>query len=676
MRNTLPHEHILVDFIGAEEINPPRWDREEVILKVLPYLEEARSAGCHTLIDCTPNYLGRDVGLLKILSEKTGLFILTNTGYYGGSDNKFLPAHAFTESADQLARRWIAEWLNGIDGTPIRPGFMKISVNPSHLSDVSLKLVQAAALTHLKTGLTIASHTSLGSGHIALAGTHQQKESYLVPLAKGEKLAGWCLTEPGSGSDASGLNTTARKVGDKWILNGTKIFITQGSVGDTYVVLAKTDPEKGTKGISGFIVEREWKGVQPGEPMHMLGMNSSDTTEVVFDNVDVPEENHIYFDPGDGCLMTFFVREDRDTDPKPVPDAIGIAIERDDGTLKRLRGILEGDASSDHLNWEVELPEGVTKSTITAEEARDLGELAPNDRPSALAVANAGGAVLIDVAAEAEVDEPVVIRLHGDSVDQLVWGHLVLRVRNHAKVTVVLVHTGSARYAATTSVLVEDGATANVLTLQDWDDDAVHLGRDAIRVGRDASVRHTAISFGGDLVRMHANVEYAGPGGEAELYGLYFADEGQHIEHRLFADHTAPQTKSNVVYKGALQGQGAHTVWIGNVLIRKVAEGIETYEENRNLVLTDGCQADSVPNLEIETGEIEGAGHASATARFDDEQLFYLRSRGVSEKEAQRLVVHGFFNDLIRKIGVPAIEEKLLATVEAELAKNVLKEID
>jgi Fe-S cluster assembly protein SufD len=174
---------------------------------------------------------------------------------------------------------------------------------------------------------------------------------------------------------------------------------------------------------------------------------------------------------------------------------------------------------------------------------------------------------------------------------------------------------------------------------------------------------------------MHANVEYAGPGGEAELLGLYFADAGQHLEHRLFADHNAPRTKSHVVYKGALQGERAHTVWIGNVLIRKVAEGIETYEENRNLVLTDGCQADSVPNLEIETGEIAGAGHASATARFDDEQLFYLRSRGVSEKEAQRLVVHGFFNDLIRKVGIPSVEKQLLDTVEAELAKNVLKEL-
>ncbi|WP_342748933.1 Fe-S cluster assembly protein SufD [Nocardioides gansuensis] len=339
--------------------------------------------------------------------------------------------------------------------------------------------------------------------------------------------------------------------------------------------------------------------------------------------------------------------------------------------LKRLRGILDGEASDAHLTWETSLPAGVTLSTITTEEARELGELPPNERPAALAVALAGGAALLDVAAEAELDEPVVLRLKGTSVDDLVWGHLVLRIGAHARATIVLEHTGSARYCATTSVLVGDGAEVNVLSLHDWDDDAVHLARDGIRVGRDARVRHTAISFGGDLVRMHANVEYAGPGGEAELLGLYFADAGQHIEHRLFADHTAPNTKSHVVYKGALQGQGAHTVWVGNVLIRKVAVGIETYEENRNLVLTDGCQADSVPNLEIETGEIEGAGHASATGRFDDEQLFYLRSRGIEEAEARRLVVHGFFNDLVRKVGVPELEERLLATVEEELEKNV-----
>jgi alkylation response protein AidB-like acyl-CoA dehydrogenase len=139
--------------------------------------------------------------------------------------------------------------------------------------------------------LTVASHTSLCGGHIALAGTHEQKLKYLTPLAKGEVLGAWCLTEPGSGSDSSGMSTTAVKKGDKWVINGSKIFITQGSVASTYVVLAKTDPTKGTKGISTFIVERDMPGVKPGPGMHKLGMNSSDTTEVVFDNVEIPAEN-------------------------------------------------------------------------------------------------------------------------------------------------------------------------------------------------------------------------------------------------------------------------------------------------------------------------------------------------------------------------------------------------
>lgn len=203
--HTLPHEHLLVDFIGAEEINPPRWDREEVISKVLPYLEEAKDAGCHTLIDCTPNYLGRDVVLLKQVSDKTGLNIITNTGYYGGSDNKFLPPHTFTESADRLSRRWTKEWQTGIDGTPVKPGFMKISVNPSHLSDVSLKLIQAAALTHLKTGLTIASHTGpaipafqqievLKANKIdpsAFIWVHAQNEKDMVQYVKAAREGAW-----------------------------------------------------------------------------------------------------------------------------------------------------------------------------------------------------------------------------------------------------------------------------------------------------------------------------------------------------------------------------------------------------------------------------------------------------------------------------------------------------
>ncbi|WP_183097898.1 Fe-S cluster assembly protein SufD [Nocardioides pelophilus] len=343
--------------------------------------------------------------------------------------------------------------------------------------------------------------------------------------------------------------------------------------------------------------------------------------------------------------------------------------------LKRLRGLLDGAPSDSHLDIKEELPAGVTVTTISTEEAKALGVTPAFDRLGALAVANAGGAILVDVAAEADLDGPVRLLLSGASVDDVVWGHLVLRVGAHSRATILVEHTGSTTFDAFTTVLVGDGAQLDLVHVNDWADDAVHAEQINIRVGRDATLRQFEFTLGGDLVRTSTNVDYAGPGGSAELFGLYFADAGQHFEHRLFVDHNAPKTKSHVVYKGALQGAKAHTVWIGNVLIRKVAEGIETFEENRNLVLTDGCHADSVPNLEIETGEIAGAGHASAVGRFDDEQLFYLRSRGISEPEARRLVVHGFFNDLIRRVGVPELEEKLLATVEDELAKNVLKEL-
>jgi Fe-S cluster assembly protein SufD len=338
--------------------------------------------------------------------------------------------------------------------------------------------------------------------------------------------------------------------------------------------------------------------------------------------------------------------------------------------LKRLRGLLDGTPSSDHLKWDVEAPGEVSITDISTGEAAALAEMLPTDRPAALAVANAAGAVLIDVPADTELASPVHVRLTGTSPDSLVWGHILVRIGRHAKATVLFEHTGSARYAACTSVLVDDGATAELVSLQLWDDDAVHAGQMGVRVGRDATVRTFQASLGGDLVRIVENAEYAAPGGALEMYGLYFADAGQHIEHRLFVDHNQPHTKSNAVYKGGLQGAGAHSVWVGDVLIRQVAEGIETYETNRNLVLTEGCRADSVPNLEIETGEIVGAGHASATGRFDDEQLFYLQSRGISADEARRLVVHGFFADIVRRIGIPDVEQRLLAAVEAELAQT------
>ena len=340
--------------------------------------------------------------------------------------------------------------------------------------------------------------------------------------------------------------------------------------------------------------------------------------------------------------------------------------------LKRLGGLLDAEGQSGgHLDWQVDAPAPVTTTAISTAAAVALGGPAPVDRIAALAVANSAEAVRIDIPANAELDRPVVVTLTGVDADTQVFGHIVITVGAFAKGTVVLEHRGSAIYASSVTLLVGDGADVQFVGLQLWADDAVHAGQVAIRVGRDARVRTLSATLGGDLVRLVETSEYAGPGGDVEQLGLYFVDAGQHLEHRLFVDHNAPHTKSNVDYRGALQGQGAHSVWVGDVLIRKVAEGITTYESNRNLVLTDGCRADSVPNLEIETGEIAGAGHASTTGRFDDEQLFYLRSRGIDEAEARRLVVHGFFADIIRRIGVPDVEERLLAAVEAELAVTV-----
>ncbi|MCB0911394.1 MAG: Fe-S cluster assembly protein SufD [Propionibacteriaceae bacterium] len=335
--------------------------------------------------------------------------------------------------------------------------------------------------------------------------------------------------------------------------------------------------------------------------------------------------------------------------------------------LRRLRGILDGTPSDHRLDWHTTLPEGVVVREISTDDAIALSVPAPVDRPSALAVAQAGGATLVEVPAGRELREPVIVELVGTDADAQVYGQVVFSIGAHASATIVLRHKGSARYASSVSVLVGEGANLAFVGLQDWADDAVHVGHVGMRIGRDAHVRTVTASLGGDLVRLVETTEYDGPGGELEQFGLYFVDEGQHIEHRLFVDHNAPHTRSRVDYRGALQGEGAHSVWVGDVLIRTVAEGINTYETNKNLVLTDGCRADSVPNLEIETGEIEGAGHSSTTGRFDDEQLFYLRSRGIPEDEARRLVVHGFFADIIRRIGVPEVETRLLAAVEREL---------
>jgi Fe-S cluster assembly protein SufD len=336
---------------------------------------------------------------------------------------------------------------------------------------------------------------------------------------------------------------------------------------------------------------------------------------------------------------------------------------------RRLRGLFEGEPSDLRLKLTADLPDGVELVEVGANDPIRTAAPAPVDRIAALAHANAGGATVLRIPNEAVLDRPVFIERKGAGTTVPTWGHLVIEVGAFASATVVLDHTGSATFAGELSVIVGDGAKLRLVSLQDWDDDALHVEHQAARVGRDASYTSAVVTLGGDLVRLTPTVHYAGTGGSAELLGLYFADGGQHLEHRLFIDHGQPNCRSRVTYKGALQGDNARTVWIGDVLIRADATGTDTYEENRNLLLGDRARADSVPNLEIETGEVVGAGHASTTGRFDDEQLFYLMARGITEDEARRLVVRGFFADIVDRIGVPEVRERLLNAVEGELSR-------
>ncbi|QDY09654.1 Fe-S cluster assembly protein SufD [Micromonospora sp. HM134] len=361
----------------------------------------------------------------------------------------------------------------------------------------------------------------------------------------------------------------------------------------------------------------------------------------------------------------------RSYDVADFPALTGLEEEWRFTPLKRLRGLTGGaQAATGTVRHEyADLPAGVTVGRIGRDDPRVGSVLTPVDRVSALAYGGAGEALLVEVAAEAVVDVPVSLRVVGDDATGLAFGHTFVDVGRFAEVVLVLEHVGAATLADNVEVAVADGAKLTLVTVADWAADAVQAQHLKIRLGRDAKVSHVQVSLGGDLVRQSTTVEYTGRGGEAELYGVYFADGGQHLEHRQLVDHNVPDCRSYVGYRGALQGDEAHTVWVGDVLIRAEATGTDTYEINRNLLLSDGARADSVPNLEIETGEIAGAGHASATGRFDDEQLFYLMARGIPADEARRLVVRGFFAEVINKIPVEPLRERLGDAIEARLTK-------
>jgi Fe-S cluster assembly protein SufD len=359
-------------------------------------------------------------------------------------------------------------------------------------------------------------------------------------------------------------------------------------------------------------------------------------------------------------------------DPADFPVPTGREEEWRFTPLRRLRG-LHSDASLDlgKVRVEVTADSDITVARSRHGAARIGSALGSVDRVSARAFAGFSEATIVTVPAGLVADQPIGISVVGESAQDGAAGHIVVDVGANASAVVVLQYVGSATLADNVEFLVGDGARLSVVSLQDWADDSVHLSHHAAVVGRDATFSHTAVTLGGSVVRIAPSVRYSGPGGNAELRGAYFADARQHLEHRLLVDHNEANCRSRVTYKGALQGDGAHAVWIGDVLIRVEAEGTDSYEANRNLVLTDGTRVDSVPNLEILTGEVVRAGHASTSGRLEDEHLFYLMARGIGLAEARRLVIRGFFGELIGQIEVPELADRVMGAIEAELEKGL-----
>lgn len=375
---------------------------------------------------------------------------------------------------------------------------------------------------------------------------------------------------------------------------------------------------------------------------------------------------------GAGAFVPVQTRSERlhSFDPAAFEVPTGREVNWKHTPVDRLQPLFQ-DAAGPHgvIQVDVSAPAGLVQERLVHGAAPRGEVFRPEDLPSAIAWKQEAEAPLLRIPANAELSEPIIVDLRGTG--GLAHAHVVVEAQANSHATVVFRHTGAAHHAQNVEIIVRDGANLTLVSVQEWDDEAVHAASHQARVERDATLRHVVVSFGGGVVRVNPSVELAGAGARGELYGLSYSDAGQHLESQVYLHHKGPDTTGDVLYKGALQGSGARSVWIGDVLIGPDAVGTDSYEANRNLVLTDGARAESIPNLEIETGDIRGAGHASATGRFDDEQLFYLQARGISEDEARRLVVLGFLAEIVQKIGVSELETELFAAIEEELAKEI-----
>jgi Fe-S cluster assembly protein SufD len=336
--------------------------------------------------------------------------------------------------------------------------------------------------------------------------------------------------------------------------------------------------------------------------------------------------------------------------------------------MAKIGSLIESDLDGSAFPYSISEAPGVTISWIDPSDSRVGSAGIPEDRSSAAAWSATTQVMLIAITGE----DTKTVTLTRDSLGEIARAaHIIIEAAEFSQATVVLQNIGDAKLIENVEIIVKPQANLNVISVQEWNESALHLASHFAQVHNDGVLKHSLVSIGGDVIRINPSTHLSGAGSQVTMNGVYFATSGQHIEHQVYVHHDAPHSKSRVTYKGALQGEGARTVWIGDVLIGSKGVGTDSYEQNRNLVLTDGTRADSIPNLEIETGDIVGAGHASATGRFDDEQLFYLQARGISEVEARRLVVQGFLNEIVQQLEVLELEERITEYLRDQLEAGV-----
>ncbi|UCR89704.1 Fe-S cluster assembly protein SufD [Mycetocola spongiae] len=333
--------------------------------------------------------------------------------------------------------------------------------------------------------------------------------------------------------------------------------------------------------------------------------------------------------------------------------------------VSELSALIDGELDGSEYPFDAPAVAGVSVEWVGRDDARIGTAGTPENKAAANAWSGFEKALAITVTGE---DAKTFRLIRSELGGNARAAHTIIEAKPHSRALLILDNTGAANLTENIELIIGDGAELTVVSVQQWDNTAHHLAEHFAEIGRDAKLKHFAVTLGGKIVRVNPSSHLGAQGADIEALGVYFADAHQHLEQHVYVDHDAPHTRSRVTYKGALQGEGAHTVWIGDVLIRQSGNGTDSYEENRNLVLSEGTRADSVPNLEIETGDIAGAGHASATGRFDDEQLFYLMARGINEVDARRLVVHGFLIEIVQRIGDSELEARIEQVIEDELA--------